>query len=133
MIRYVLDANALMTFFENRRGAERVEELLRRAEASQPLLLSVVNWGEVYYSLWRIRGQQTAREKLEEMTRLPIEVIDADKATTELAAAWKAEYNLPYVDSFAAALAYRERATLITRDKDFARVAKRVNILWTQA
>jgi PIN domain nuclease of toxin-antitoxin system len=47
---YVLDASALMTSFEDRAGADKVEELLAKAaEAKQPLSMSVVNWGEVYY------------------------------------------------------------------------------------
>ena len=61
MKTYVLDASALMTFFENRAGAEQVEELLAKAaEAKRPLLMSAVNWGEVYYSVWRARGEPAA-------------------------------------------------------------------------
>jgi predicted nucleic acid-binding protein len=37
---------------------------------------------------------------------------------------------LPYADSFAAALAVRERATLVTSDPDFERLGKQVPILW---
>ena len=51
MKTYVLDASALMTFFENRAGADKVEELLvDAADAGRPLAMSVVNWGEVYYA-----------------------------------------------------------------------------------
>jgi len=45
-----------MTSFEDRAGADTVEELLAKpAEAKGPLAMSVVNWGEVYYSVWRAR------------------------------------------------------------------------------
>lgn len=48
-----------MTFFEDRAGADKVEELLAKAaEARRPLAMSVVNWGEVYYSVWRARGEK---------------------------------------------------------------------------
>ena len=61
MKTYVLDASALMTFFENRPGADKVEELLAgAADATRPLAMSVVNWGEVYYSIWRAHGEKTA-------------------------------------------------------------------------
>ena len=54
MKRVVLDASALMTFFEDRPGAAKVEELIAQAtEGKCELLISVVNWGEVYYSVWR--------------------------------------------------------------------------------
>jgi PIN domain nuclease of toxin-antitoxin system len=64
MKTYVLDASALMTFFEDRPGAEKVEELLAKAaEAKRPLAMSVVNWGEVYYSVWRARGGESGRRQ----------------------------------------------------------------------
>jgi len=45
--RIVLDAGAVMTFFEDRPGAAKVEELIARAaEGKCELLMSVVNWGE---------------------------------------------------------------------------------------
>ena len=54
-----------MTFFEDRPGADKVEELIQLAiEARRELLLSVVNWGEVYYSVWRARGPGVARKIL---------------------------------------------------------------------
>ncbi len=42
----------------------------------------------------------------------------------------KAEHNLPYADSFAAALAQARKAVLVTSDKDFKCVGTAVNILW---
>ena len=131
MKRYVLDASALMTFFEDRPGAQKVEELLRRAAESQRfLLLSVINWGEVYYSVWRAQGKKTADEKLKHMAQLPLEIMDVDLATTKLAAEWKATYKLPYADCFAAALARQQKATLVTTDRDFTQVEKQIDILW---
>jgi predicted nucleic acid-binding protein len=128
---HVLDANALMTFFEDRPGAEIVEELLAKAtDAKRPLLMSVVNWGEVYYSVWRARGESEANKKLREIAQLPVEIVDADSGLTQLAASLKAEYNLPYADCFAAGLAQSRKAPLVTGDKDFERVAPLVNIVW---
>lgn len=131
MKTYVLDASALMTFFENRPGADKVEELLAKAaEAKHPLLMSVVNWGEVYYSIWRARGEKTAAAKLQEVAQLPIEVIVADMELTRLAASLKAQHNLPYADCFGAAVAQSRRATLVTSDKDFERAGSAFKILW---
>jgi predicted nucleic acid-binding protein len=120
-----------MTFFEDRPGAETVEELLAKAaETKRPLLMSVVNWGEVYYSVWRARGEAAANEKLREIAQLPIEIVDADSVLTRVAARFKAEQNLPYADCFAAALAQAKKATLVTSDKDFERVGTALKILW---
>jgi len=128
---HVLDSSALMTFFEDRTGAETVEELLAKAaEAKWPLLMSVVSWGEVYYSIWRTRGEAGANEKLREIAQLPIDVIDADSGLTRVAASLKAENNLPYADCFAAALALSRKALLVTGDKDFGRVESILRIVW---
>ena len=131
MKSYVLDASALMTFFENRPGANKVEELLvDAADAERPLAMSVVNWGEVYYSISRAHGEKAAAAKLQEIAQLPIEVFDVDTEMAKLAASLKAQYNLSYADCFAAALAQARKATLVTSDKDFERVGTAVKILW---
>jgi len=128
---HILDANALMTFFEDRPGAALVEELLAKASETQtPLLMSVVNWGEVYYSIWRIRGEAVANEKLRHIAQLPIKIVDADLELTRLAASLKAAHGLPYADCFGAALAQSRKADLITGDRDFARIESVVKIVW---
>jgi predicted nucleic acid-binding protein len=131
MKSYVLDSSALMAFFEDRAGAETVEDLLAKAaEAKRPLLMSVVNWGEVYYSIWRVRGENAANEKLAQIAQLPIEILDVDSALTRAAARLKAQHNLPYADCFAAALAQTSKAILVAGDKDFERVPTGLKLLW---
>jgi predicted nucleic acid-binding protein len=131
MKNYVLDASALMTFFENRTGADKVEALLvDAADAERPLAMSVVNWGEVYYAIWRAHGEKAATAKLQAIAQLPVQVVDVDMELAKLAASLKAQYNLPYADSFAAALTQVRKATLVTCDKDFERAETVVKILW---
>jgi len=131
MKTYVLDSSALMTFFENRAGADKVEELLAgAADAQRPLAMSVINWGEVYYAIWRAHGEKAAHAKLQAMAQLPIQVFDVDMELAKLAASLKAQYNLPYADCFAAALARARKATVVTSDKDFERVESLLKIVW---
>jgi predicted nucleic acid-binding protein len=131
MKRIVLDASALMTFFEDRPGAGKVEELIRLGvEGKRQLLMSVVNWGEVYYSTWRTKGPGVARKVLDDIAQLPLEIVDADLELTRNAAELRAEHKLPYSDCFAAALAANRKASLATSDRDFAAVEKRIAILW---
>ncbi len=128
---FILDASALMTFFENRPGASQVEALLTKAADAAPLLaMSVVNWGEVYYAVWRAHGEKLADTKLQEIARLPIRVFDVDMGLAKAAATLKAQFNLPYADSFAAALSQARKATLVTSDRDFERAATVLKILW---
>jgi len=129
--RYVLDASALLAFFQDEPGAEKVQDLLTRAgQAERPLLMSVVNWGEVIYVVWQRRGEEAARERMRAMARYPLEIVGADAETTLLAAALKAQHKLPYADCFAAALAQEKKATLVTTDKDFQQVEKDIAVLW---
>ena len=87
MKRIVLDASALMTFFENRPGAEKVEAIIQEAVAGRrELLMNVVNWGEVYYSVWRARSKQAADEILAKIAQLPIAIVPADDELTKRAA-----------------------------------------------
>jgi predicted nucleic acid-binding protein len=128
----VLDASAVMTFSANRPGAEKVEQLIQLAvDGKRELLMCVVNWGEVYYSVWRDQGPGFARHILAQIAQLPIHLVPADIELARHAAEFKANFNLPYVDGFAAALAAARKAPLATSDKDFAHVEKKLDILWT--
>ena len=131
MKRVVLDTSAVMTFFEDRPGAQKVEELIHLAiDGKRELLMSVVNWGEVYYSVWRAKGPGVAQKALADIAQLPIELVDADYNLTKRAAEFRARHKLPYADCFAAALAANTKAPLLTSDHDFAHVEKQVTILW---
>ncbi|HTQ62217.1 MAG TPA: type II toxin-antitoxin system VapC family toxin [Candidatus Solibacter sp.] len=132
MKRIVLDASALMTFFENRPGADKVEDLIHLAVAGKRhLLMSVVNWGEVYYSTWRAHGPGVARKIIEDIGKLPIELVPTDLDLTRLAAELRSNHKLPYTDCFAAALAAHRKASLATSDPDFSSVQKLLDTLWT--
>jgi len=132
MKRIVLDASAVMAFFENQPGAEKVHDLIHLGiEGERQLLMSVVNWGEAYYSTWRTKGPGAAQHFLDEFAQLPIQLIPADAELARTAAEFKANLNLPYVDGFAAALALQRKASLATSDKDFSRIQKKLDILWT--
>ncbi len=132
MKRIVLDASAVMTFSANRPGAEKVERLLQLAvDGKRELLMCVVNWGKVYYSVWRDKGPGFARHILAQIAQLPIHLVPADVELARHAAEFKANFNLPYVDGFAAALALQRKASLATSDKDFTHVEKKLDILWT--
>ena len=128
--RYVLDANALVGLFEDRAViAEKVERLLRDALLRElPLLMSAVNWGEVFYTEWRYRGEAKAREAEAKLRELPIAVIGVDQDRATRTAAIKQKYNLGYADAFAAELAIERDAWLVTADPEFAKVGKALSV-----
>lgn len=128
--RYVLDANALTGFFEDRDvTAAKVERLLVEAmRQSLPLFMSAVNWGEVFYVAWRRHGEAQARQIESETRDMPLVVISADLDRATRAAALKQKHNLGYADSFAAELAMERGATLVTADPEFSKLGKILSI-----
>ena len=130
MRRYVLDANALISFFEDRETAsQKVKRIMSEAiRLELPLFMSAVNWGEVFYMEWRYHGEAIAREIEANLHRLPISVISVDLDRATRAAALKQKHNLGYADSFAAELAIERRAWLVTADSAFAKLGKMLDL-----
>jgi len=130
MRRYVLDANALIGFFEGRQTASgKVRQILSEALRLEiPLLMSAVNWGEVFYMEWRYHGESKARTVESELHRLPIAVIGVDLERATRAAALKQKHNLGYADAFAAELAIERGAWLVTADPEFSKLGRMLSL-----
>lgn len=126
MATMVLDAHALMVLFNDEAGAEEVEKILLKAESGNPrLLMSVINWGEIYYSIMRGASQEIADSKAHEIAGMRIELVPVDARDLDLirqAAVFKATKKMSYADCFAAALAKTKNAELVTGDRDFRAV-----------
>src|SRR2546428_9917508 len=98
-------------------------DIFRAARDSRKAcLLSVVNWGEVYYITVREAGQQRADEVAHLISTLPIHIVTADLDLAKQAAMLKASKKMSYADCFAAALAKHRRVELVTGDKEFKQV-----------
>lgn len=135
MATMVLDAHALMVLFNDEPGADEVEQILLKAESGTPrLLMSVVSWGEIYYSIMRGASQEMADSKAHEIAGMRIELVPVDANDLELvrqAAAFKATKKMSYADCFAAALAKTKNAELVTGDREFKAVERDVRkIRW---
>jgi len=128
---YVLDANAVLNFVEDAGGAERVEHLCQDAtHRGAQLLMSVANWGEVFYFLWQRHGEEKARRTIGNLSRLPLDLLVVDLPQVLKAGEIKAVHKIPYVDCLAAALAEIRQAVLVTSDRDFEKLGRRVEVLW---
>lgn len=135
MATMVLDAHALMVLFNDESGADEVEKILLKAETGNPrLLMSVINWGEIYYSIMGGASQELADSKSHEIAGMRIELIPVDARDLELirqAAIFKATRRMSYADCFAAALAKTQNAELVTGDREFKVVEKELKkIRW---
>jgi predicted nucleic acid-binding protein len=127
----VLDSYSLIAYLENEDGAEKMIEVIQAARnAGKPLLLSVVNWGEVYYITLREAGRERVEAVAHLISTLPIELVPADLELTRQAAEFKANKKMSYGDCFAAALAKLRKAELVTGDEEFKPIEKEIKILW---
>ena len=131
MATKVLDSYALMAFFEDEPGADLVRDLLLKAEENKvSLLISVVNLGEVWYSIARTNSPEVADQYIGEIDGMAIEVVDADWQLTRQAATFKVNGNISYGDCFAGALAKNHKAELVTGDKEFKALEGEIKVSW---
>lgn len=127
----ILDSWALMALFNNEPAAAAVEKILEQATADRhKLLMSVVNWGEIYHSVLRGASPEMAEQKVREIAAMPIEIVSADLHQTKQAAHYKATKKMSYADCFGAALAKIKNAEFVTGDAEFKQVEKEIKINW---
>ena len=127
----VLDSWALLCYLEQKPGFEKMIDLFEKAvESSKPLLMCIVNWGEVYYQVLRRFGDQKAQEIEQLIQTLPITLVEANKELTREAARIKATKRMAYADCFAVALTRLKKAALYTGDPEFKVVEKDIKVVW---
>ena len=80
MIKYVMDSFAMIAYFEDEPGAEKVANILsalidRKAKG----FMSVINWGEMYYNTMRQQDIVEAENMLTQFDKYPIQLVEADR------------------------------------------------------
>ena len=130
-MKRILDAHGLLVFLEKEPGFEKIESFFVAAvEKDNYLLMTTVNFGEVYYIVLRECGPDRAREIEKIINTLPIEIIDVDLEIAREAGRFKATKKISYADCFAAALTKLHNGELVTGDKEFKAVEDEVKISW---
>jgi predicted nucleic acid-binding protein len=120
---HVLDANALYRFLIGGPGAETVNRLFKDArDSEQPLQMSVINWGEVYYTIAKAEGFDETARIMDRVRLLPLAVLEAGETVTAKAAQLQAGYGLPYADCFAAATTGKDFILVTSDSKDFKKI-----------
>ena len=118
--KYLLDSWAILAYLKKESPADlRVLALLEKARDGEvQLFLSVINLGEIYYIVGRARGEETAQYILEEIEKLPIEILQVEEKDVLAAAAWKMKHPMAYTDAFSVATAQELQAVLLTGDPE---------------
>ncbi|MCJ7748653.1 MAG: type II toxin-antitoxin system VapC family toxin [Desulfobacterales bacterium] len=131
MKRYVLDSYAMISYFEDEPGADRVALVLKQLiKGKAKGFMSVVNWGEVYYNTMREQGISEAEKVILQLDKFPIQIVDVNKELAYEAAKLKGEFRIAYADCFAVALSVKLGAAIVTGDPDFKKLQERISIQW---
>ena len=127
----VLDSWAIMAYLQDEPSGEKIADMIADVkEDGRLLLMSVINIGEVWYSLARRRSTADADQALRWISEIGIEFVDADIELTRIAARFKAKGGISYADCFAAALAKQHEASLVTGDREFEQLKNDISISW---
>ncbi|MFZ1700018.1 MAG: type II toxin-antitoxin system VapC family toxin [Pyrinomonadaceae bacterium] len=127
----VLDSWAIMAYLQDEPAAVKIADTIADArEQGVSLLMSVVNVGEIWYSLARRRSTADADQALRWISEIGIELVDADIELTRIAARFKANGGIAYADCFAAATAKHHNAALLTGDREFEQLENEISIEW---
>ncbi len=128
-MNYVLDSFAVLAYLGNEEGADKIEELIDKAEKGEiKLFMNYVNLGEVYYIVAREFGTAKANEAVAIVKRLPIQFVEVNESLALTAGRIKAMYSLSYADAFVVATAIDKKGIIVTGDREFEGVYP--DILW---
>lgn len=127
----VLDSWAVIAYLEDEPAAEKVADIIGDAhDDGIPLLMTVVNAGEVWYIVARQASATDADASIKQLRDLGIKFVEADWDLAQDAAHFKSRNKMSFADCFAAALAKQKRAHLATGDPEFKQVETEIAIAW---
>ena len=126
----VFDSWAILAYAYNEPAADEVENLLVESTRLQNAWMSSINLGEVWYSLARRKSRDIAEQQLAILSHIGLERVDVDWPMVLLAADYKSRHKISYADAFAAALAKRRNAELVTGDGEFRALDSEIKIHW---
>ena len=116
--KFVLDACAVIAFFNDENGADKVEQLLWQGDrAPNSLFMHEINFLEIYYGVYRDESKELAEQTYVKVLNLPIKVVTGlRKNVFKEAGRLKALYRISLADSIALAEAKIRRVPLVTCD-----------------
>ena len=127
----VLDSFALIAYLRDEPGADKVEDLLRKAAARhEPLHMTEINYAEVQYIIIRKNGLAGWETTAATLVSLPITFHPATRELADIAARFKASHRISLADAFASALTKHRKSELVTGSPEFKPLEREVKISW---
>jgi len=124
----------MLAWIQNEPAAPMVDQFFRNADdGNVQLLMSWINAGEAYYVLAKTKSPSVAEAFLKHLAALPVRLLLPDESDVISAARLKGSRRLSYADVFAAALAIRESAAVITGDPELRDCSDILGLEWIGA
>lgn len=113
-----------------RNSEDKVRSLIGQSTiVEMRLLVNIVNLGEVFYILGRRKGEQEAKETIDEIKENRLEIIPVSNSLVFKAASIKINHLMAYADAFAIATAMTQEGSLLTGDPELKDV-RDIPIIW---
>jgi predicted nucleic acid-binding protein len=125
-----LDASAVIRYFDDEAGADRVEEIILACTARKAnSCISAVQWGEVAGNFRKRFGALREEALMSVLLPSEVQIVPATAERAVRAAGLKVDCNLAYADGFAVDLAMDSPDhVLVTADYGFKTVESLVRI-----
>lgn len=121
---YILDTSALLTYIEDEKGANLVEELLVKAERGEvQIYIAFISVTEVYYVTLQERGEDEALRRIRLLQSLSVAIEESNEDLNLRAGGLKAANRISLADAFIAALCQRHGGALVHKDPEFEKLS----------
>lgn len=121
--RFVFDAFAVIAFLLKEEGSLKVEKILRGAEKGKTkVYFNEINLGEVYYRVWKDKGEEAGKEALSYCLSLPLFFVPVDRDFILKTSEIKARNKVSYADAFCIETAKRFKCPVVTADPEFLKI-----------
>lgn len=127
----VLDAWSLVALvFKEEPAAKTIKKLLEGDHSKAGHLhISWINLGEVYYTVARRKGTESADDVLSDILKLGMHIHTPSKSDILAAARLKATHRLSYADAFAVSLAEKLGAVIYTGDPEIIGIHTKIDVV----
>jgi ribonuclease VapC len=125
MTAFVLDSSAIIRYYDDEAGADRVEAIFDTcARGFGEMCISALQWGEIAGVMRKRLGALEQERVLQRLLEVDLRIVPVSAERAVRAAGLRIDRKLPYADAFALDLAMDSPDhMLVTADYDFKAVA----------
>jgi predicted nucleic acid-binding protein len=117
-VKYIIDACAFITFLDEEEGADKVAEIIKKANSGEAeVYISCIQLLEIYYDRGRAKNWDYAESVFKSLVNSSVKIVyTLSPEELRYAGKLKVSYSISLADSIACAVAKELSATLVTSD-----------------